>query len=60
MPRSEVAGLLGLGDRQARRVTSELLRQGVLTSQTPKSPLHLAIPSACAASWMPGLFPERG
>lgn len=59
LPRSEVPGLLGIGDRQARRVTAKLIEQGVLTSDGPKSPLKLAFPATLASRWMPGLFPDQ-
>jgi Fic family protein len=59
LPRSEVAGLLGTGDRNARRVTSALLERGVLTSATTRTPLRLTFPAKLASRWMPGLFPER-
>lgn len=58
LERGEVADILGVGDRQARRVTSDLLKRTVLVSETSKAPLRLSIPASCAASWMPGLFPE--
>jgi Fic family protein len=59
LPRGDVAGLLGQTPRNARRIISELLRLGVLTSKGPRDPLLLAFPAALASRWMPGLFPER-
>lgn len=59
LPRGEVAGVLNVGDRQARRVTSALLERGVLVSESARAPLHLAFPAALASRWMPGLFPEK-
>jgi Fic family protein len=59
LPRGDVAGLLGTGDRQARRIVSALLTHGVLVSEGPRAPLRLAFPAALASRWMPGLFPER-
>lgn len=59
LPRGEVAGLLGTGDRNARRVTSVLLERGVLAAESTRAPLRLNFPAALAARWMPGLFPER-
>jgi Fic family protein len=59
LPRGEVASLLGTPERTARRVTSELLRLGVLTSHSIRAPLRLAFPAALASRWMPGLFPEK-
>ena len=59
VPRGDVAGLLGMGDRQARRIASALLERGVLVSESPRAPLRLAFPAALASRWMPGLFPEQ-
>lgn len=59
LPRGDVAGLLDMTDRSARRVTAPLLERGVLTSKSPRAPLQLAFPAALAARWMPGLFPEH-
>ena len=59
LPRGEVAGIIGTGDRQARRVTSALIEQEVVTSQSTRAPLRLAFPAKLAARWMPGLFPEQ-
>lgn len=59
LPRGDVAGLLGVVDRQARRITSALLERGVLASDSARGPLRLAFPAALAGRWMPGLFPEQ-
>ena len=59
LPRGEVAGVLGTGDRQARRIASALLERGVLTSAGPKAPLLLTFPATLASIWMPGLFPPE-
>jgi Fic family protein len=59
IPRGDTAGIVGTGDRQARRIVSALLDKGVLHSDTPRAPLRLAFPAALAQRWMPGLFPER-
>ena len=59
LPRGDVAELLGTSDRHARRVVSALINRGVLTSETTRSPLHIAFPARLASRWMPGLFPER-
>ncbi|PWG63580.1 cell filamentation protein Fic [Spiribacter halobius] len=58
LPRGDVAGLLGTGARQARRVTSALIEREVLVADSPRAPLRLAFPAALASRWMPGLFPE--
>ncbi len=59
LPRADSANIVGTGERQARRVVSGLLEQGVLTSESTRAPLRLAFPAALASRWMPGLFPER-
>jgi Fic family protein len=59
LPRGEVAGILGLTSRHARRIVSALLDRGVLSSKGPRDPLMLAFPAALASRWMPGLFPEQ-
>lgn len=59
LPRGDVAKLLNVGDRQARRVTSALIEHEVLTSESTRAPLRLAFPARLAGRWMPGLFPEK-
>jgi Fic family protein len=59
LPRGDVGPVLGTGERQARRVVSELLQKGVLVSDTQRAPLRLAFPAVLASRWMPGLFPEK-
>ena len=60
LPRGDAAGIVGTGERQARRVVSGLTEQGVLVSESSRAPLRLAFPAALASRWMPGLFPENG
>ena len=59
LPRGEVPGLLGTGERNARRTVSALIKYGVVTSESTRSSLKLAFPAALASRWMPGLFPEQ-
>ena len=59
LPRADVPALLGVGDRQARRITGTLIDDGILTTAGPKAPLRLAFPAKLAARWMPGLFPDQ-
>jgi Fic family protein len=59
LPRSEVAEILNTGPRNASRVTSALIKQGVLVSNSIRAPLRLAFPAKLAARWMPGLFPDK-
>ena len=57
--RGEVAILLSVNERAARRVTSALIKCGALTSSSSRAPLSLAMPAKLAHHWMPGLFPEQ-
>ncbi|MCA9473031.1 MAG: Fic family protein [Nitrospira sp.] len=59
LPRVELAPVLGLADRSARRIASSLVEVGVLTSETHKSDLKLAFPAKLATIWMPNLFPQN-
>lgn len=58
LPRGEVPGIVGTGERQARRIVSALQDAGVITSESTRAPLHIAFPATLAGRWMPGLFPE--
>ncbi|MBA3661988.1 MAG: Fic family protein [Gammaproteobacteria bacterium] len=55
--RGDVATILNVTDRHARRLTAVLIEKGILTSDSPKSSLKLTFPAALAHRWMPGLFP---
>jgi len=59
LPRGDVAGVVGTGERQARRIVSALVERGVLVSVSSRAPLRLVFPAALASRWMPGLFPEK-
>lgn len=59
LPRGDIPGIVGAGDRQARRVVAALVECGVLVSDSSRAPLRLAFPAQLAARWMPGLFPEK-
>lgn len=59
LPRSDVAALLDMSERNARRITAALQEQGALTATSTRAPLRLAFPAALASRWMPGLFPEK-
>lgn len=59
LDRGEIPGIIGTGDRHARRATSALLKEGVLSSKSPRAPLYLAFPAKLADRWMPNLFPEK-
>lgn len=59
LPRGELPGLLGTGERQSRRVVSALMDRGVLVSKSTRAPLNISFPATLASSWLPGLFPEQ-
>ena len=59
LPRAEVPGIVGKGDRQARRIVSALQEAGVVTSASTRAPLKIAFPARLAERWMPGLFPAK-
>ena len=57
LERGDVEKLLGVSERTARRVTSALLLQRVV-SDSPRTPLRLGFPLEVAHHWLPGLFPD--
>ncbi|MFD0387643.1 hypothetical protein ACFQ4K_18175 [Tistrella bauzanensis] len=59
LSRGEVGPLLGVVERQARRVTAALQAQGVLVVDGARDPWRLGFPAVLAPRWMPGLFPEK-
>jgi Fic family protein len=59
LPRGDVADILSVGDRHARRVVAALSERGVVVSTSSRAPLRLAFPAKLASRWMPGLFPEK-
>ena len=59
LPRNEVAPLLGVGERQGRRIVSALAEKEVILSETSRAHLRLAFPASLASRWMPGLFPDK-
>ena len=59
LERGEIAELLGVTARHARRITSALMNKGVLTSTSSRAPLRLAFPATLASRWTPGLFPDK-
>lgn len=59
LPRAEVAGIVGTGERQGRRIVAALIDKGVLVSDSSRASLRLALPAALASRLLPGLFPEQ-
>jgi Fic family protein len=58
LPRREVPAILGISERQARRILSALTSEGAISAETTRAPLQLAFPARLASRWMPGLFPD--
>ncbi|MCK4389024.1 MAG: Fic family protein [Desulfobacterales bacterium] len=56
--RGEASRITGLPERTARLVLGELVKDDLLSSDTPKSAVYLAIPAHVASYWFPNLFPE--
>ncbi len=59
LQRNEIANILNISERSARRITAVLLEQGILFSESHKTSFHLAFPATLASRWMPGLFPDN-
>jgi hypothetical protein len=59
LPRGEADAVAGTKDRQASRIRSALVDQGVLVSDSPHHPLRLAFPAVLAPRWLPELSAER-
>jgi Fic family protein len=58
MPRGKAPEVTGYKDRMARDVLARLLAQGLLVSETPKSPVRLAFPHDLVERVFPALYPE--
>jgi Fic family protein len=56
--RGEAARITGVSDRSARRIVSQLGRERLLVSETPKGPLRIGFPTAVVGFYFPRLFPE--
>lgn len=59
LPRVDVAKILDMSDRHARRIVSALIEENILKASSTRAPLALAFPAKLAPYWMPGLFPEK-
>lgn len=57
--RGELPEILNVTERHTRRLTSNLIELGILSSESAKSSIKLAFPAKFANRWMPGLFPEE-
>lgn len=56
--RGEVPHITGLKERSARMLLSDLTEDGILSSDTPKGPVHLAFPMDSVDILFPQLFPQ--
>ena len=59
LPRAEIAPMLGVSDRQARRVINTLVVKDAVFAANTRAPYRLRLPASLAARWLPGLFPEQ-
>ena len=59
LARGDIATLLGISDRQARRIVAGLSECGAIESSSSRAPIRLAFPARLAGRWLPGLFPEQ-
>ena len=59
LPRSEVAKVLDVGSRQARRIVAALINEEALVSESSRAPIQLNFSARLAGQWLPGLFPEQ-
>ena len=57
-PRGEAKRITGLAERTARDVLGLLVKEGLLVSDTEKTPVRLGFPVGAAHYWFPDLFPE--
>lgn len=55
--RGRAPALTGYKERMARHVVSELLKKGLLVSESQRDPVRLAFPLAVVERWFPGLYP---
>lgn len=58
--RGKAASLTGYAERMARTVLSTLIKQGLLTSNSPKGPVRLGFPIHIIDRWFPALYPVSG
>jgi Fic family protein len=56
--RGEAPRILNMPERTARRVVTELLSEGLITSESAKADLRLAFPTKAVGYYFPQLYPE--
>jgi len=57
LERKNLPGIVGMDDRQARRVAQPLVQIGLIRSISSRAPYQLAFPAELAPRLMPGLYP---
>ena len=57
-PRGEAKRITGLAERTARDILRNLVNEGLLVSDSEKTPVRLGFPVGAAHYWFPNLFPE--
>jgi hypothetical protein len=55
VPRGEAGRITGLGQETARRIVSQLLHEGLLVSETHKSPVRMGMPIHAIGYYFPDL-----
>jgi Fic family protein len=55
--RGKAGALTGYGERTARTALSALIDKGLLVSDSPKTPVRLALPLIVVQRWFPALYP---
>jgi Fic family protein len=58
LARGDAAAITGLGDRMGRTILSQLIGAGLLTSETPKGPVRIGLPTDYVDQLFPRLFYE--
>ena len=57
--RGDVPRITGKPERTARRILEQLLREGLMTSSTPKGPVRLAFPAKAVGYYFPRFYIRR-
>jgi hypothetical protein len=58
-PRGEAGRIVGASDRTGRSALTLAIDSGLLVSDTPKSPVRLALPAKVHETYLPQLFPAH-
>ena len=57
VPRGEAKRISGLNERTARSLVSRLEKEGLITSETHRSPIRFSIPPKVVGYYFPNLYP---